>query len=172
LSPGGRRKSGPLEHWDSTRAILDESPLESGEFTFKSRDGSLTDRSDDIFPERVEITLVLRDDNSESLYLLEQLSKATGSFSVSKPLSLPEDESERFILVGDEWMRMSGIDGARVTVGKDGRGWRGSGATNHSPGTRVDIGVTFLRVVEMPGSRKSRSAQERAPAPSVRRKEP
>ena len=172
LSPGGRRKSGPLGHWDSTRAILDESPVESGEFTFKSRDGSLTDRSDDIFPERVEITLVLRDDNSESLYLLEQLSKVTASFSVSKPLSLPEDESKRYILVGGEWMRMSGIDGARVTVGKDGRGWRGSGATNHSPGTRVDIGVTFLRVVEMPGSRKSRSAQERAPAPSVRRKEP
>ena len=120
----------------------------------------------------MEITLVLRDDNSESLYLLEQISKATGSFSVSKPLSLPEDESERFILVGDEWMRMSGIDGARVTVGKDGRGWRGSGAKNHSPGTRVDIGVTFLRVVEMPGSRKSRSAQERAPAPPARRKEP
>ena len=171
-SPGGRRKSGPLDHWDSTRAILDESPLESGEFTFKSRDGSLTDRSDDIFPERVEITLVLRDDNSESLYLLEQLSKATGSFSVSKPLSLPEDESERFILVGDEWMRMSGIDGSRVTVGKEGRGWRGSGAKGHSPGTRVDIGVTFRRVVEMPGSRKSRRAEERAPAPPVRRKDP
>ena len=168
---GGRRKSGPLDHWDSTRAVLDVSPLESGEFSFKSKDGSLTDRSDDIFPERVELTLVIRDDNSESLYLIDQLSKGAASFRVSKPLSLPEDEDERYILVGDEWMYMNGIDGTLVLVEKDGRGWRGSVEKRHPPGTRVDLGVTFRRVVEMPGSRKSRSAGERAPAP-VKRKEP
>ena len=167
-TPGGKRESGPLFHWDSTRAILDWSG-ESGEFTFRSRDGSLTDSSDDIFPERVEVTLVLRDDNSESLYLVERITKSTESFKVSKPLSLPDDENDRYILVGDEWMYMKGINGTRVTVGRDGRGWRGTEPGNHLVGSRVDLGVAFRRVVEMPGSRKSRSASERVPAPEKRR---
>jgi len=168
--PGAKRSSGPLFHWDSTRAILDE-PGESGEFTFRARDGSLTDSSDDIFPERVEITLVLRDDNSESLYLIERVGKSTTRFRVSKPLSLPDEVSDRFILVGDEWMSMTAVNGTTVTVGKDGRGWRGTEAGTHLVGTRVDIGAAFRRVVEMPGSRKSQSASERVLAPA-RKKEP
>ena len=170
LTPSGKRESGPLFHWDSTRAILDWSG-ESGEFTFRSRDGSLTDSSDDIFPERVEVTLVLRDDNSESLYLVERITKSTETFKVSKPLSLPDDENDRYILVGDEWMFMKNVNGTRITVGRDGRGWRGTEPGNHLVGSRVDLGVAFRRVVEMPGSRKSRSASERAPAP-VKRRDP
>jgi hypothetical protein len=169
-SAGGKRDSGPLFHWDSTRAILDW-PGDSGEFTFRSRDGSLTDSSDDIFPQRVEITLVLRDDNSESLYLVERISKSAESFRVSKPLSLPDDKNKRYILVGDEWMYMREVNGTRVSVGKDGRGWRGTEPGTHLVGSRVDIGVTFRRVAEMPGSRKSRSASERTPV-QVKRKDP
>ena len=68
-------------------------------------------------------------------------------------------------------MYMKDVNGPRITVGKAGRGWRGTEPGNHLVGARVDLGVAFLRVVEMPGSRKSRSASERAPAP-VKRKEP
>ena len=119
----------------------------------------------------MEVTLVLRDDNSESLYLVERITKSAETFKVSKPLSLPDDENDRYILVGDEWMYMKNVNGTRITVGRDGRGWRGTEPGNHLVGSRVDLGVAFRRVVEMPGSRKSRSASERVPAPA-KRKEP
>ena len=51
-----------------------------------------------------------------------------------------------------------------------GRGRRGTEPTSHLQGTRVDLGATFRRVVELPGSQKSRSAAEREPA-LERRKE-
>ena len=168
---GGSRPSGPLFHWDSTRAILNWTGGDSDEFMFRSVDGSLTDSSDDIFPEQVEITLVLRDDNSESLYLVDRISKSDDFFRVSKPFSLPENEADRYLLVGGEWMYMRAVDGARVTIESYGRGRRGTEPTSHIEGDRVDLGATFRRVVEMPGSQKSRSSAEREPA-LERRKEP
>jgi len=168
---GGSRPSGPLFHWDSTRAILNWTGGDSDEFMFRSVDGSLTDSSDDIFPEQVEITLVLRDDNSESLYLVDRISKSDDFFRVSKPFSLPENEADRYLLVGGEWMYMRAVDGARVTIESYGRGRRGTDPTSHIEGDRVDLGATFRRVVEMPGSQKSRSSAEREPA-LERRKEP
>jgi hypothetical protein len=167
---GGSRPSGPLFHWDSTRAILNWTGGDSDEFMFRSIDGSLTDSSDDIFPEQVEITLVLRDDNSESSYLVDRISKSDDYFRVSKPFSLPENEADRYLLVGGEWMYMRDVDGARVRIESYGRGRRGTEPTSHLQGARVDLGVTFRRVVEMPGSQKSRSAAEREPA-LERRKE-
>ena len=168
--PGGSRDSGPLFHWDSTRAIVNWTRGDSDEFVFRPIDGSLTDSSDDIFPAQVEITLVLRDDNSESLYLISSINKTEGILEISKPISRPENEADRYILVGDEWMYMDDANGAIVIV-KGGRGSRGTKASSHTRGERVDIGATFRRVVEMPGSRKSRSAAERAPAVQ-RRKDP
>ena len=167
---GGRRSSGPLFHWDSTRAILNWTGGDSDEFMFRSSDGSLTDSSDDIFPEQVEITLVLRDDNSESFYLLDRISKGDQSFRVSKSFSLPENEADRYLLVGGEWMYMRDVNGTRVTIESYGRGRRGTEATSHLQGERVDLGATFRRVVVMPGSQKSRGAGERDLAPE-RRKE-
>ncbi|MEE3200092.1 MAG: type II secretion system protein [Planctomycetota bacterium] len=168
---GGSRPSGPLFHWDSTRAILNWTGGDSDEFMFRSIDGSLTDSSDDIFPEQVEITLVLRDDNSESFYLVDRISKSDDFFRVSKPFSLPENEADRYLLVGGEWMYMRAVDGTRVSIESYGRGRRGTEPTSHLAGDRVDLGATFRRVVEMPGSQKSRSSAEREPALD-RRKEP
>ncbi|MEC9353445.1 MAG: type II secretion system protein [Planctomycetota bacterium] len=168
---GGSRPSGPLFHWDSTRAILNWTGGDSDEFMFRSIDGSLTDSSDDIFPEQVEITLVLRDDNSESFYLVDRISKNDDFFRVSKPFSLPENEADRYLLVGGEWMYMRAVDGTRVSIESYGRGRRGTEPTSHLAGDRVDLGATFRRVVEMPGSQKSRSSAEREPALD-RRKEP
>jgi type II secretory pathway pseudopilin PulG len=147
--------SGPLLHWDSTRALLDY-PGENGEFTFKAREGSLTDTGDDIFPERVEVTIVLRDDDHESLFLVSSINQSAKTFTISRDVSVPDDESDRFILVDDEWIAVDVVDGRTIMIARDGRGMRDSDATSHKAGARVDIGATFRRVIDLPGSRRGR----------------
>jgi len=153
--PQAAEASGPLLHWDSTRALFDY-PGENGEFTFRAREESLTDSTDDIFPERVCVTIVLRDDDRESLFLAGAINKAAKTLRLSRVVSLPDDERDRFVLVDDEWIAVDLIVGRTVMVARDGRGARDSGARSHKVGARVDVGATFRRVVELPGSRRGR----------------
>ena len=146
-------ESGPLLHWDSTRAILDYRG-EPRELTFVARDGSLTDSSDDIFPARVEVTLVLRDDDRESLVLAENATRTATRLVLSRPVTLPDDERDRFVRVGEEWIAAASIGGRTIEVARDGRGTRGTLAVSHEAGVAVDVGVTFRRVIELPGSRR------------------
>jgi prepilin-type N-terminal cleavage/methylation domain-containing protein len=155
LEPRPGEKSGPLIVWDSTRAILDLPP-EAGVFGFSRRSTSLNDPSDDIFPAMVEVTLVLREDSGPlGARLSENITSSSTSFLLSTPISLREDPRDRFILVEEEWIGVEGIDGRRVTVAAGGRGARETKAASHEQGSRVEAGVTFRRVIEIPGHRRA-----------------
>ena len=149
--PRPGKGSGPLFHWDSTRAILDYGGS-SGEYTFEAREGSLFDSSDDIFPARVEITLVLGD-AGDTVTLSEPITASTSNFLVSRALSISTDPRDRFLRVDDEWMEIESIRGRAVVVAGGGRGARGTAAGGHGRGSLVQMGTTFRRVVEIPGNR-------------------
>ena len=59
VAPG--QASGPSRMWDSTRALITEpaSNRSAGTFRWKPRKGSLHDARDDVFPELVEVTVVI-----------------------------------------------------------------------------------------------------------------
>jgi len=146
------RPSGPLFHWDSTRAVLDYSGGDD-ELTFEPREGSLLDTSDDVFPERVEVTIVLQDDGDQgALVLSEKIGANTLSFLLSRAVSLPDDPRDRFLLIGDEWVEVDSTDGRHIKLVRQGRGGRETVPRAHERGTIVRTGVTFRRVIEIPGS--------------------
>ena len=154
LRPEKGRKSGPVFFWDSTRALLDQ-PGDPDEFVFRRRLTSLNEPSDDIFPEMVEITLVLRDDDSPlGLRLGERLDEKGTRFKLSRRLSLSEDPRHRFLLVEDEWIAVEKVGDRTVTVASGGRGVRDTEPRKHAQGSRVELGMTFHRVVEIPGHRR------------------
>lgn len=158
LSPESGAASGPLFHWDSTRALLDIGGA-AGELLFRKRQGSLDDPTDDIFPEMVEVTLVLSEDDSPlGARLSQNINAAASHFLISKELTLPDDPRNRFLLVGDEWIALKSIDGRAVVVATGGRGVRDTKPADHAAGTHVKLGITFRRVVEIPGNRRARPA--------------
>jgi prepilin-type N-terminal cleavage/methylation domain-containing protein len=167
-APRRGQRSGPLTRWDSTRALFDEESAR-GRFALSGREESLTHSGDDIFPERVEVTLVLRDDDREALVLAEKLAPGGGTLVLSRAVSLPDDARDRFLLVGDEWIAVEAADGSRVDVARGGRGARGTAARGHEAGERVDVGATFRRVIELPGGRRAPGLDD--PAPGGDRKE-
>ena len=165
-APGPKDASGPLRVWDSTRAILDEKNAPRDLFAFRAKLGSLVDPRDDIFPELVEVTLVLRpDDTPLGLVLDRDLQPKAKSLSLSGDPILPEDVRDRVILVGDEWIRIAQATGRTLEI--EARGARGSSEASHPAGTPVRIGVTFRRVVEIAGRHRTQVpdavAEDRGP---------
>jgi hypothetical protein len=145
------KPSGPTSFWDSTRALLDV-PAKPDGFAWKRREGSLENPDDDVFPERVEITLVLRE-NPEVGDL--RLSRAAGAGDnllwLSSTAGLPADGPLRYVFVDGEWIRYEKVEGDRLHVAAGGRGARETRAAAHAAGARVELGSTFRRVVELPG---------------------
>src|SRR5690606_27306101 len=156
LVPGRNLPSGPLFSWDSTRGYLDL-PVGLDEFGFRRIDGSLNDPSEDSCPALVEITLVLREEDDSPLgtRLTQPLGAQTKEIELSKEVALSEYPRDRFVLVGDEWIAVETTRGRTLVVVEGGRGLRDTKAVDHPAGTRVEVGVTFRRVVEIPGYRRT-----------------
>ena len=165
LDPKPTQKSGPSPWWDSTRGILGIKG-DRDEFTWRRVPDSLEDPADDVFPERVEITVVISEDAEAILgvRLAEDLAEKAGDLTLTDPIQLPEAAEDRYGLVADEWIEIEGMDGLKLSVARNGRGSRWTKAVKHEKGARVETGVTFRRVVEVPGHRRSISDVEAAPA--------
>ncbi len=139
------RQSGPTREWDSTRAILDV-PAQPGLFAWRRAPGSLDDPTDDIFPERVEVTIVVRGEyNRSEVRLAAALAERDETIRVAGAFELPEDPSERFVRLAS----------GTIIVAKGGRGERGTAAAKHEAGALVEQGVTFRRYVEIPGGARA-----------------
>ena len=150
---GGR--SGPSDYWDSTRALLDQEST-GREFAWKAVAKSLTDPFDDIFPERIEVILVLRGNpEMTGIEITQKLSAGGGTIRLNRVPDLPEDGPLRYVRLGEEWIRYESIDKGRLVVAQDGRGARGTDAVEHAAGTRVEVGTSFRRIVELPTFRRS-----------------
>jgi hypothetical protein len=156
VQPRRGEASGPVLLWDSTRALIERS-RDPGQFGWTRRGGSLDDPSDDVFPERVEVTVVIRGDyDSDPVRLAAVATELADTLRVSGRLELPEEPLDRFVLVGDEWMRVEALSGDRLKVAAGGRGARFTQPAKHVLGTLVETGVTFRRVVDIPAYRRQR----------------
>jgi hypothetical protein len=127
---------------------------------------SLEDATDDVFPERVEITVVISEDADAILgaRLAEDLPEKAGDLTLTDPIELPEAAEDRYILVDDEWIGVEGTEGLKLSVARNGRGARWTRAAKHEKGARVEIGVTFRRVVEVPATGENISEVGRLPS--------
>jgi prepilin-type N-terminal cleavage/methylation domain-containing protein len=143
-------ESGPTSYWDSTRAIL-TTPGEAHHFRWFPRIDSLDDPADDVFPERVEVTVVVRGGYLQGdARLAEEMNESSTGVLVSGTLDLPADPRDRMVLIDDEWIAVEGIAGGRLKFVAAGRGRRWTLPAKHSLGAAVELGVTFRRIVEIP----------------------
>jgi hypothetical protein len=147
--------SGPSDYWDSTRAILNQETT-GRFFAWKSVEDSLGDPFDDIFPERIEVTLVLRGNPAMTgVEITRKLAVGGDAIYLNKVPDLPEEGPLRYVQLGEEWIRYERIEKGRLIVARDGRGARGTEVNEHALGTRVEVGTSFRRIIELPTFRHS-----------------
>ena len=152
VSARGRgQESGPSHYWDSTRALLDVSRVEP---YWRRHSDSLSDFSDDVFPELVEVTLVIANRHGPlGLRLADDMGEKDQEFQVTDPIEPPPEGEKLYLLVEREWVAVQSVNGRTLRVAPKGRGARWTRAARHIRGSRVEEGVTLRRVVPLPSFR-------------------
>ena len=148
-----REQSGPLEYWDSTRAMIAAPEgLKEREFATWVGAASLGDARDDMFPLKVMIELTLREHPAagSSTFLLAPVSASDKELRVQDPGRLAPDGG--WVLIEREWIEYSEVNGRSVTVTR--RGGRGSVAAAHEAQSEVVFGRSFTTVVALPAARE------------------
>lgn len=147
---------GPVAVWDSTRGILPRGDGKDGEsFVFQTDYGSLgrpslADPTDDTWPRRLRVTLVVEESGQAARtgILQDTLPPDGRTILVSDTRFIPgTDTTQRFVKIGAEWIQFESVDGNRLTGCK--RGVRGTLATAHEVGSRVHHGRTVVREIEI-----------------------
>ena len=117
---------------------------------------SRLDRSDDIFPRQVMVTLVVA--LEDRVKLAGNITGETTRIPLEGANRIPED-APRFVRIDNEWIRYTKIDGNRLIIDgspdeKAGRGARWTLPQPHKRGTDVRIGRTFSLTVRVPSFRE------------------
>lgn len=150
----GRGGTGPETVWDSTRGlgVADTLPGVSGVRPFSLTVGasSLRDPSDDVFPEIVEVTLVLDPESADAVRttLVEPMSEAGDEARVATTRRFGEPE---FVLIGDEWVKVKGVGPRRFVLSARGQRW--TPARAHPVGAEVRLGQAFVKRIHVPAYR-------------------
>ncbi len=145
---------GPLFTWDSSRGILPKSSGTDGFWFAKPitvEGSSLDDPTDDTFPRRIRVTLVVEElgRNAKVSSLLDPLSAESKHLAVEDTGFIPTVEgSERFVKVGSEWIQFEAVDGHTLRGCR--RGARGTKAQSHPARSRVHHGRTVILEYRIP----------------------
>ncbi len=142
------RNGGPLQTWDSTRGIMASVGRGSryDGFELARGEGSLADPTDDTYPRRLRVTLVVEQvrNNAAIGFLAADTSADAKYVDLQDAGFLPAAAMrERFVKIGGEWIEFTGIEGNTLTGCA--RGARGTAATAHGMGTPVHHGRTVVR---------------------------
>jgi len=156
---------GPETVWDSTRgAGIAEFGSVAGlarPFALEAGPASLADPSDDVFPQVVEVTLVLEPDERRSVRtdLTAPLSESATEMFVASTLGFEDPRyGSPYLLVGSEWVKVKEKrERSFVLDAKDARGRRNTAPAAHGVGAVVRAGVTFLARFPVPAFREDRS---------------
>ncbi len=159
-----RGRPWPETVWDSTRGAGVIEPIDpSGRaraFSLARGPLSLSEPFDDVFPEIVEITLVVEPDKNRTLRT-ELTSWASTSSDVIEVASTRgfDDPSmgPMFLLVGDEWVKVKKKRKRSFLL--SGRGLRGTDPSEHEEWTSVRQGTTFVLRMGIPGYRTDWSSE-------------
>jgi hypothetical protein len=159
-----RRRPWPETVWDSTRgAGVIETLTPSGKarpFSLARGRLSLAEPFDDVFPEIVEITLVVEPDVNLTLRteLAEWTSVSATQIKVASTRGFADPSTgPTYLLVGDEWVKVSAKRERSFTLAR--RGLRGTKAVEHDKWTTVRQGTTFVMRVSVPGYRTDWSTE-------------
>jgi type II secretory pathway pseudopilin PulG len=115
------------------------------------------DPSDDVFPSRVQVTLVLTNTRGtrRAVFLKQDLSGASGSIINVDDTAVFRGDSYPYVKIDGEWIRYSHIaDEHTLVIAQDGRGARGTLPAEHKAGTDVETGTTFVLTVDIPSYRE------------------
>lgn len=148
---GGNPKEviGPSLLWDSSRTL---SEGELGRFVHH-RSRKMRDDPDFVYPEIVQVTLVLETQASESrgTRLTETISDTESQIRLDHTRGMADGPN--MIKIGAEWIEYAekSISGVRVKR----RGARGTTAAQHEGGARVRFGETFTMDVHVPAYKEA-----------------
>ncbi|MCG3134065.1 MAG: hypothetical protein HMLKMBBP_01351 [Planctomycetes bacterium] len=140
---------GPLTTWDSTRGILRKGSkgtrLNEGFWFWKSPE-SADDPTDDTYPRRVRVTLVVEDvvQAARSCQVAQIVNADDRMLELTDVTIIPaSDTAARFIKIGTEWIQFEAVQG-RTLTGLT-RGARGTTPQTHQPGALAHYGRTSFR---------------------------
>ena len=141
--------------WDSTRGLLPKDrPDTPNVFRYAAGEASLDDPTDDVYPERVLITVVVEEpqDATQLPRLVSDVRREDRILPVDlvKPFA-SRKEGDRFVKIGEEWIEYSRVDGQDLMVVR--RGARNTLPGDHLEGSRVHSGRTLTSVVEIPAAK-------------------
>jgi type II secretory pathway component PulJ len=148
--PKEKKYTGPEKIWDSTRAYKYK-PMDK--FFLHRGDESMLDTSDDVFPEKIRVTLVVDAPMPRAINttLLQELSDTDmGWVDVDTTRGFADgDDQNSFICIDGEWMRYKNkrSDGFEIVQ----RGARNTKAASHKPKALIRQGRVFRKVIYLPG---------------------
>lgn len=147
----GDEVSGPLDYWDSTRALLQFEGASQREYhTFKYQK-SIDDSRDDVFPSSIQVTIVIREPipAGTTTFLAQDLGPDGRELVVEDGTRLPESGH---IYVGAEWLRYDGKNGNTLTLTH--RAARYTQKADHKIADTVTAGKTFTVALDVPAWRE------------------
>jgi len=155
---------GPEIVWDSTRGAgigaLDPQTGRMRPFAMARGVESLAEGSDDVFPEIVEVTLVVEPDERRAVRaeLVEPLSEAGSVMNVTSTAGFDDPSAgSPWLLVGNEWVRCA--EKSKRSFRLSARGERGTARSSHPVGTVVRAGTTFVQRIHVSAFREDWSTE-------------
>jgi hypothetical protein len=148
IPSGAKGESAFVRVFDSTRGLLDGRegrPLAPEHVS----PASLGDPSDDVYPRRVRLTLVLRRKTSTRLAVAAGLSDGHVELA-DPPVASAALPRFGFARIGEEWVRAAPEPGGMKLLE---RGASGSEVRPLEAGVRVEFGSARVLIVERPGAR-------------------
>lgn len=138
---------GPLQVWDSSRGILPKGKgVEGFWFAQGGAGDSLDDPTDDTFPRRIRVTVVVEEvgQGPQTGRLYAPLAADAKTIELYDTRFLPAtDTTRRHVKIGAEWIEFESVDGNRITGCR--RGARGTVAQEHPAGSYVHHGRTVVK---------------------------
>jgi hypothetical protein len=156
--PGKSKTRGPEKIWDSTRGINDQLMMK---FILHRGPESLNDPTDDVFPQKVRITLTVDSPMPRCVNtkLTDDLGPDDGMIYVDSTRGFRKGGTDQsYILIGKEWIHYK--DKTRHSFIADVRGARGTNRLDHGEDDVVRTGRTFRRIVFIPGHREDWTPNE------------
>lgn len=151
-SGNGKTKiAGPEKIWDSTRGDI-APPF--NKFILHRGSESHGDPQDDVFPQKVRITLTVDSPLPKCIFtkLSEDIGDDDTEIAVESTQGFGDGGENDFILIEDEWMKVARKTGESFKIAQ--RGARGTEACGHKAESVVRTGKTFRTVVYIPNYRE------------------
>ena len=142
----------PAENVESDTLYNYLSPV----FTDSSMSDTFFDPSDDVFPRRVQIILVVTNTRGRkrSARLTDDILDSTTDVINVDDTTPFRANIHSYVKIGNEWIRYSFIKGDHILViAPNGRGARGTAPADHSGGDEVLTGTTFIMTFDLPSYR-------------------